>query len=488
MPLLLRVRLTNRRDDDPPEQLVEIDARLSVGRGQDNDLVLQDTDQRLSRTHCVIERQTRQYVVIDKSTNGTFLNDERNRLPRDIATPLKADDHLHVGPFDLKVVSVITPETGGADQRVGEDASEPGSLGPVSNQPGAEQPSEQPGRAIGRRDPLASGVLDGLDGESLPEAFDFRPNASPVAAQPDHTPVEADVFVRPQLRTEPIPADWDPMAEFGVAARVPAPEAPGSEPAPPQSVARPDPAQSIISGPDGAADVAQPAVDIPDSATNGLHSTDQRLMAAFLTGCGLADATLTAPQAEQLLASAGRMLRISIDGLLQILSARSVTKQEFQVERTMISRGANNPLKFVTSVDEALRALLLTRIPGFLTPDQAVGEAVTDIQTHQIGVLSGMQAALCTILKQFDPANLEHEPDRRSLYELVRVLRKARAWDRFEARYRRLSQTLEEDALGAFGAEFARAYQAQTSGAHDPAKHFTNSRRRAASQGDSHAN
>src|SRR5215469_830707 len=101
MPLLLRIASASPPDEDPPERFVEVDTRLSIGRGEDNALVLPDPDRLLSKTHCVIERRSTQYVVTDRSTNGTFLNDMRSRLPRDVAAPLKAGDHLRLGRFDL---------------------------------------------------------------------------------------------------------------------------------------------------------------------------------------------------------------------------------------------------------------------------------------------------------------------------------------------------------------------------------------------------
>jgi hypothetical protein len=83
MTVPLRVVSTSPRDGDPSERMVEVDARLSIGRGEDNGLVLPDPERLLSKSHCVIERRSAQYVVIDHSTNGTFLNDACDRLPRE---------------------------------------------------------------------------------------------------------------------------------------------------------------------------------------------------------------------------------------------------------------------------------------------------------------------------------------------------------------------------------------------------------------------
>ena len=79
---------------------------LSIGRGPENDLVLPDPDRMISKTHCVVENQGGNVVVVDVSTNGTFLNYGKQALGR-VATPLSDGDVLSLGPYEL-VVS-ITP-------------------------------------------------------------------------------------------------------------------------------------------------------------------------------------------------------------------------------------------------------------------------------------------------------------------------------------------------------------------------------------------
>ena len=49
-------------------------ASLTIGRGSENDMVLPDPDRTLSKRHCMIENHNGKVVVIDISTNGTFLN------------------------------------------------------------------------------------------------------------------------------------------------------------------------------------------------------------------------------------------------------------------------------------------------------------------------------------------------------------------------------------------------------------------------------
>ncbi len=40
------------------------------------DVVLSDEERRISRQHCVISKEKKGYVLVDYSTNGTFINGE----------------------------------------------------------------------------------------------------------------------------------------------------------------------------------------------------------------------------------------------------------------------------------------------------------------------------------------------------------------------------------------------------------------------------
>ncbi|MGD2049995.1 MAG: FHA domain-containing serine/threonine-protein kinase, partial [Chloroflexota bacterium] len=69
-------------------------AGLSIGRGQDNDLVVDQPN--VSRRHARIEHDGRNYQVVDlNSTNGTYLNDLK--LLPDVPEVLTKDSTLRVG-------------------------------------------------------------------------------------------------------------------------------------------------------------------------------------------------------------------------------------------------------------------------------------------------------------------------------------------------------------------------------------------------------
>jgi diguanylate cyclase (GGDEF)-like protein len=72
----------------------------TIGRGQDNHVVL-DSDS-VSRRHCRIERQGNAWLAVDnRSTNGTYVNDEQIDAPR----RLFSGDRIKIGPTIFKYLS-----------------------------------------------------------------------------------------------------------------------------------------------------------------------------------------------------------------------------------------------------------------------------------------------------------------------------------------------------------------------------------------------
>jgi type VI secretion system FHA domain protein len=189
---------------------------------------------------------------------------------------------------------------------------------------------------------------------------------------------------------------------------------------------------------------------------------DDAAIAGFLAAVGLGGTAVSDAEKAALMKLAGETLAATVKGLTEILAARSTTKQEFRIERTTIGAMGNNPLKFSASLDEAMRVMLLGRVPGFLTAKQAIEEALGDVKSHQLAVLAGMQVALTTVIARFDPAKLEKRIEQSSLIEgILPAARKARYWELFKTLYKEIATELEDDFQSLFGAEFARAYKEQ---------------------------
>src|SRR5262249_40468395 len=189
---------------------------------------------------------------------------------------------------------------------------------------------------------------------------------------------------------------------------------------------------------------------------------DPTLAQALLRGAGIPDTPLLRSITPETMETIGRLLREAVQGTLDLLRARVVTKSEMRADVTMIMPMDNNPLKFSPTVEAALVHLLAPHGQGFMPPLRAMKNAYDDLRAHQLGVLAGMRAALDEVLARFAPEELTKRlADASVLDSLIPANRKAKQWDLFVERYEAVAEEAREDFHAAFGKAFRRAYEAQ---------------------------
>jgi len=69
--------------------------QILIGRSENNDIVLKDSV--VSRLHAAVQQKKNQHLVIDKSTNGTFVN--KNRIDKQVQ--LADNDKIRIGAYSL---------------------------------------------------------------------------------------------------------------------------------------------------------------------------------------------------------------------------------------------------------------------------------------------------------------------------------------------------------------------------------------------------
>ena len=100
----------------------------------------------------------------------------------------------------------------------------------------------------------------------------------------------------------------------------------------------------------------------------------------------------------------GELLRVAVQGTIDLLRARALIKSEVQAQMTMIVSRDNNPLKFSPNAEAALAHLLGPAQRGFMSANAAMEDAYRDLVAHQFGFTAGTRAALADVLGRFDPA------------------------------------------------------------------------------------
>ncbi|HTZ72060.1 MAG TPA: type VI secretion system-associated FHA domain protein TagH [Acetobacteraceae bacterium] len=450
--MVLALSVLRCPDHAVPETRRLTGGELTIGRDAGrSQWVLPDPSQQISRLHCVVRFDGTGWQVVDRSANGTFLNQEATALGQDKVRTLKDGDRIRVGPYEIEA-RLEAPSYAAAPPPEPASFDWGGSLFP-----------EHPAPAAGDSDPFApSGGGGAPFGESsislpadllAPDPFAVTPSV-PLGTTPDHTPRFTDAMVPPRPL---LSDDWAKDFQFEDPFATPAPPAADAfafEPAPSVQEAPPV-ASSIVAPvtptmappPIAGPSVAAPPVAVPPVAV----PADGGLLAAFLEGAGMAD--FTPADAAATLREAGAAFRAFVAGLREVLIVRAEVKGAMGIDKTMIRARGNNPLKFAAGDDDALAALFGAR-RGTMPPAAAVAEALRDIRMHETATLPAMQAAVRALLARLDPEKMRAAAEG----GLLPAQKRARAFEYFEAEFNRLTAALGDDFDSVFGRRFAEEY------------------------------
>lgn len=254
------------------------------------------------------------------------------------------------------------------------------------------------------------------------------------AAMPGAAPV-APIPQRPATPSSPSPAAPQPSRAAGPAAAAPPPPAARSS----SPIVRP-------SGPAAGA----PAQRAP--APTGLD------IDSLLESAGVDPASLSPDTAGSL----GLILRSVVQGVIDVLRARSEIKEQFRLSHTIVKTAENNPLKFAVNAEDALNSLLGRRNPAYLPPVEAFDDAFNDIRFHQLAMLAGMRAGFEHVMSRFDPQQLQEGFDKRAKRGgLLSMSGKSRYWEQFTEEFQELAGDREQAFRRLFAEEFAAAYEKQ---------------------------
>lgn len=518
MPLVLT--FTGQPPDGLPPRFVVPPAGASLGRGQANDFVLPDPQQKLSRRHCEIRPDRGGWLLFDLSTNGTFLNDHPERLDPRVPVLLQNGDSILLGDyllvavieadapalpdFDYEPIPTPPPSDIG-DGRFNDFNRERYESGlgrapddPFGQLPGGQLPGGQPpggagakpfgGSAalpddwdapppgsqgsihrdalyqVGRVEP-APDFSAGADHDDPFAAFDLDLPPPGAGSQHDHAAHGDIAFEPPTPQRNILPDNWMD-------------EEPLLPPPPPQAIVPPPPPQAGITpvsvpgtGDDRGFDTTEPppvhrappptppAFTPPEFAPSASGAGGGDALAAFLAGAGISAGPGGDP--AEALYMAGRIFRVMVEGTRSLVQARARLKNEFRIEQTMIGSANNNPLKFAVTGDEAVAALLQPARQGYLAPQDAAREVFSDLEAHELAVMVAVQAAMKSVLKRIDPATIRAKVDAEGGSSFSLAGKKPRYWELYEVIFGETLGGLDEDFDKIFGRVFASAYEDQ---------------------------
>jgi len=200
-----------------------------------------------------------------------------------------------------------------------------------------------------------------------------------------------------------------------------------------------------------------PADNYPSALDN---SNDQ--LGTLLRAASLEYSDFSHLNDSVVLEHSGRMLAQMVDAMMFLLSSRAEIKEYLQSDNTRLSGTNNNPLKFSASSTDALGTLLSNGKSGYLPSEEAIQEAVDDLQLHQLALLEGMKLAIKSLLLKFEPNELaKNLGNNASLENNIPVTRKAKLWESFCEQYDEIREEATNDFQALLGAEFRKFYEQQ---------------------------
>jgi type VI secretion system FHA domain protein len=391
----------------------------TIGRVEGNDWVLPDPQNFVSSRHARVRSANGVFYIEDTSSNGTFINAPDRPVSRTEPVALRDGDRLYIG--DYEIIVQIIPGAPGA-------ASAPAAAA-VPPPPAAAYP---PGMPAGY--PPAPGAPPGY------------PPAAPGLGLGTVDPLAALGGARSEPRMPPAHA---PSAPNGVPA--------GQTPVPPTAQSY---APTVVThGPQAAAGAGAPAspaspvsgAAAPPAASSGMQGGAAEVLAAL----GLDPARVDPAIYQQL----GVILRLTVQGLVEVLKSRAEVKNSFRMPTTSIKPVENNPLKFSMNAEDAVYNLFVKRNPGYLGPVEAFEEGFQDVTFHQLAVLAGIRAAFNAMLAKFHPTQLEEMYERKLRRTAMLGLgSKLKYWEMYRAQFEEIDRDREAHFQLLFGEAFARAY------------------------------
>jgi type VI secretion system protein ImpI len=186
----------------------------------------------------------------------------------------------------------------------------------------------------------------------------------------------------------------------------------------------------------------------------------QRAVVLLLDAAGVTPASLAGATPKDVLRVAGRLLRLTVGGLMELLEEGKTFRAAVGVPTRPDDAARRNPLRVSPDLDAALRHLLADRDQGsYLNGADAVTEACRDLRQHVQASLRALFEAGTEYSEQFDPEELRRHFDKGvKRGGLLGQASKLRYWDLFVETYPELAARDGGGPPHRFIEAFARAY------------------------------
>lgn len=478
----------------------------TLGRAETNSWPLLDPDKFLSSCHCEISFNNDEAFLLDRSTNGTFINESIEPIGRGNTISLADNDVIDLGDYQflvkLDVNNFISTnpanspfEVSSSDINSAKFSNENSLEGFSSSQPASYFSQEMDPLALWdkhnhtNQNNFSKQDKEFLFKQTIPEPLVDTSNSLDnylrlsVPASPydnlssiDPGPSINQAITWPTISQENvIPENWDDDL-----LRSESPKKSFQDEPKQQSFnniddeLKSEKTNNFITECVETIAVIKPAdtldckkinqarteivdkshIDESEKLTNTKNSP-------LIDALGLDKSRLNVEDIAEIEELSGYILREVVDGLLSVLRSRSSIKNEFRMNVTTIQPIENNPLKFSVNVDDALENIFLKKTNAFKKPTQAFREGFQEISEHQLAMIAGIREGFEAMLSHFDPSELEIMFNKNPKKGLIPLIHKTKHWNNYLDYYSKLSEDIDLSFQQLFGSQFSAAYENQ---------------------------
>jgi type VI secretion system FHA domain protein len=387
----------------------------TIGRGTDNEWILPDPERYLSGKHARVDFRAGAYILVDTSSNGTYVNGAQVPLGKYHDYALKDGDYVRLGEYEL-LVSIdqsndFPPEESAI---IAYDGQSPSSAVKKStaNDLGADLDLSQ------LLEPSGLSIADSgarprdLYGQSMPPL--------------EHPPEPADGGVTPwHMMTRPLKVDTP---------KVDAPRA------------------SVIEN--------SPSPNLSRSQSLALYEGDFDIgLAAFCRGAGIEPRAVNPEARGAALQLAGQLLREAVLGLMDLNQGRNDFRNKFRIPAPSAD-GSESPLNLSKGVDEAM-VRLLTNLSTRAGSVEAIRDNFRELKAQNTATLAATRAAFEEFLGGVDPKELEQRFERAGKRGVFGGQSKTKYWDLYSELFAGLAQRPADGFPHVFTEAFTKAYESR---------------------------
>jgi len=399
----------------------------TIGRATDNAWILPDPERYLSGKHARVDFRAGAYVLVDTSSNGTYVNGSQVPLGKYHDYTLKDGDYVRLGEYEL-LVSIDKSNDFPPDQSA---------IVAYDGQSGSSAVKKSTANDLGAD--LDLSLLLEPSGKMAADSGVRPRNAYGQAV----TSEREGGSINPESSGTPWHMLTRPITVGGRAAEIPAGAAPGA-------------------GPSGMGPSA------PRPQGPALYEGDFDLgLSAFCRGAGVDPRSISSETRNTALQLAGQLLREAVLGLMDLNQGRNEFRNRFRMSQPPAAEGPESPLNLSRGVDEALVRLLTTSSTRAGSVE-AIRDNFRELKAQNGATVAASRAAFEDFIARVDPKGLEERFDRATKRGVFGNQNKGKYWDLYSEMFAGLTQRPADGFPHAYIETFVKAYEAKLRAALPP--------------------